>query len=77
MEEGVFPRGGRQRETPHAAVALETQGRLLQTLRNPDASEHRGAKFKRQRHSHSRYTGGEKKKRDLRLLQKHTSKHIQ
>jgi len=54
VEPRVLPGGGRQREAPGAAVAVETQGRLLQALRNPAEGERGGAGLKGPGHRHGR-----------------------
>lgn len=54
LEEGVFPGGGRPREAPHAAVALEAQGGLLPPLRDPAESQRGGAERAGAGHHHGR-----------------------
>ena len=56
MEEGVLQGCGRQRAAPCAAVPLETQGGLLQAIRDPAARERGRAEYEGQGHGHSRYT---------------------
>lgn len=55
VEEGVLPGRGGPREAPGAAVPVEAQRRLFPPLRNPAASQDRGAELTGAGHGHGRY----------------------
>lgn len=56
VEEGVLQGGGRLREAPPPAVAMETQRRVLPAVRDPAESERGGAESAGAGRSDSRYS---------------------